>query len=302
MGTLNWNMNAELNKGELIASRRPNKKYNKTGIDFKSCPYCFGSYVKTALRFHVSYNCPNKPISNNGESEVERITTALGTALEGRMHENASERLKEVFKGFQDDSLVRLIRFDWLLIVYGNNLSTKYKRPKHAKMIRNRLRLAGRILLALKDVEPEVTEFGKLYHPKYFDALISAIENLARLDNDRNEFEAPTSASDAGTAVKQIGKMLISVYIKRGDRESRIITDEFLTLMDTDFPTMISKTVAETKARMKREKQVELPSSEDIKLLAQHIDSEREKCFSELSISFSYKKWKILSHGGLEKI
>lgn len=285
-----------MNKKELIPSRRPNSKHTVTAVDFTSCPYCKGCYRKTGLRNHVNYRCPNKPISNDKKIEGERFITASATATEARIHVNASDKLEEIFGGFRDDAVVRRIRFDWLVIVYGNKLSARHKsKPKLDQMIRYRMRLASRILHASQEIEQDLTEFAKLYHPKNIDTVIQAIRIVARLDNDRNVFEAPATASDAVTAIKQIGGMLKTEYIKRDDGEGQRITENFLTVFESEAPTLISRIVTETQARMKREKRVVLPALDDINFFRQYIDSEREKCFTELHDTFSYKSWKKLS-------
>lgn len=284
-----------MNNRELIPSRRPNQKHKKTAVAFTSCPYCKGSYVKTGLRFHVKYKCPQRPISYDEKLEGERTITAAGKGIEGRIHDNASERLEKIFRGFRDDNAVRKIRFDWLVIVYGNKLSSIYKKPKLEQMIRYRIRLTSRILDASQKIEPDLTEFVKLYHPKHIDTVIQAIRNVARLDDDRNVFEAPATASDAVTAIKQIGRMLITEYIKRDDGEGQRIAENFLKVFESEAPALISRIVTETQSRMKREKQIDLPSLEDINIFGRYIDAEREKCFTELSNTFEYKTWKKLS-------
>lgn len=45
IGALNFNMNAAANNGELITSRRPNRKYKKKATDFTTCAYCKGPYA-----------------------------------------------------------------------------------------------------------------------------------------------------------------------------------------------------------------------------------------------------------------
>lgn len=295
VGTFDWNKNAKLNNNELIPSRRPNPKYKKTGADFTSCPYCQGSFIKTGLRYHVNYKCPMKPISNKKKSECERVITALATAVEARIHVDASQALEKIFTGFRGGNIVQQIRFDWLVIVYGNKLAEKYQEPKDQRMIRYRIRLASRILCALKEIEQDVTEFVQLYNPKYFDSLIQAIKNVAQLDTVRHEFGAPTTATDAITAIKQIGKMLITEYIKRDNQEGQRITKNFLTLVESDAPILITKTVTRTQKRRNRQKQVVLPSLEDVTLFRQYVDSEREKCFAKLSDEFAYDTWKYLS-------
>lgn len=124
--------------------------------------------------------------------------------MAARHHKNTSLALGKVFEKLRNDITVRGIKFDWLLVIYGNKLSAKYTKLKSKDMIQNKLRLAGRLLIALKGIEPELTDFATLYHPKYYDSVVTAIRIVARVDTVRNEFIAPATASSAVTAIRQI--------------------------------------------------------------------------------------------------
>lgn len=290
IGSLNNNKTAAAKNRELITSRRPNSKFKKHATGFTTCPYCKGPYAKSGIRYHIRYKCPQKPIDDE-RTKDERVIPSLAASVEARYHEDTSPVLAKIITRFQDDDIARVIRFDWLLIVYGNKLSKKYTKLGCIKMIKNKLRLVGRILTALKNIEPEVTNFTKLYHPKYYDSVVEAIRAVARVDIVRNEFLAPATASSGVTAVRQIGKLLIAEYIKKDNRENQRITENFLTLMDSDIHISISKMVNETQSRMARQKRVILPLSDDVRMLSQYLDAQRIECFTELSKSYSFKNW-----------
>lgn len=289
-GMTNWNMNSALNKNEMITCRRPNKKFGNDGPRFKICPYCNGFYTKMSLQLHVKYKCPRKPIVNE-KTKGERFITALATSVESRYLASASPALRKVYKRFRDDALVRNLKFDWLITVYGNKLSAKYTRPKSPLMIKGRLRVIARFLRELKRIEPEVKDLATMYDPIYFDRVVEAIQAVARFDAVRNEYGAPATASSCVTAIKQIGLMLKSEYIKRKDLEKKLLTIDFLDVMEIDIHSLINKTVIENQSRMRRRKVVNLPSLDDIKLLNQYIQSVSNDCYTELSKSFDFTKW-----------
>lgn len=225
-GTFLWNTDASLNKGELITSRRPNKELNKTATDYTTCATCLGSYTKKSIRHHIRTQCSKKPVKG------ERIITILGRAVEGRLHANASDQLRlVVFPVLREDAIVRLIRYDWILIIYGNKLCAKYIPSYQHNMIRARLRLAGRVLYALKNVNPEITDYSSIYQPKFYDSLIEAIRIVARFDPIKNEFNAPATAAFAVTQIKHIGLFLTAEYIKKDEPENQNRTENFLTLV-----------------------------------------------------------------------
>lgn len=135
------------------------------------------------MRHHVA-KCTKKPL--NGE----RVVTVLGRAVEGRLHANASDRLRlVVFPVLREDAIVRLIRYDWIIIIYGNKICVKYTPSYQHNMIRAQLRLAGRVLSALR----EVTDYSSIFNAKIYDSLIQAIRIVAWYDPISDEFKSPAT-------------------------------------------------------------------------------------------------------------
>lgn len=92
-----------------------------------------------------------------------------GKTVEARLHVSASDTLRlVVFPVLQEDEIVRLIIYDWLIILYGNKLCLKYTQHYQHNMIRARLRLIGRFLHAAKSLNSEINKLAKIYAPKYF--------------------------------------------------------------------------------------------------------------------------------------
>ncbi|KAJ6639536.1 hypothetical protein Bhyg_12282 [Pseudolycoriella hygida] len=288
-----WNKDNKLNKRELIPCRRVNPKFSNDASCKKTCPYCEGYYSKSSLRFHVRYKCPRRPIAKNEKTKGQRFITALATKDEARYHESASKGLQKVYKRFRDDPLVRSLKFDWLITVYGNKLSAKHTKLKSPDMIRGRLRLIARFLHEMKSIEPIVTDLATMYHPKYFDRIVEAIQAVARFDEEENQYGAPCTATSCVTAIKQIGVMLVSEYIKRDDQENQRLTENFLRVMETDIHSMINKTANENQSALRR-RVITLPTINDLQLLNNYIQSESNECYNQLSKSFDYGKWLYL--------
>ncbi|KAG4070736.1 hypothetical protein HA402_011371 [Bradysia odoriphaga] len=284
LGQKMWNGNAELNKNEFIPSRRPSGDVIVSAVKWTICPYCLGSYTKTNLRHHTTQFHKN-PMKG------QRMLNKLATIVEGRLHENASNRLAHVMGFMRQDHIVQLIRYDWLLIVYGNKLCCKYTPHYQENMIRARLRLNGRLLFEIKKIDPNVTDFASIFHVERYNAMVDAIKVIVLFDHETNEFGAPAMSSIAVTFVKQIGKYLSAECIRRRDRENKVETDDFLTYMDTDIDISINKLVAETQAKMRRRKLQNIPTMEDVKRLIQYINTERSICMEKLSAQYSYECW-----------
>ncbi|XP_067208798.1 uncharacterized protein [Linepithema humile] len=292
-GNFKFNTNSTLNNGQLIVSRRPNEKYNKLARDFIACSKCKGFFAKSTIRHH-SRTCFGKDFRKN------KCIMIMGRKIMCRLHSSANETLKKmVFPVMREDEITRIIRYDELLILFGNKLCIKYKSQHHHDMIRARLRLLGRFLLALKSINKNIKNFESLYRPAVYDDCIHAINIVARYNDEEKIYEAPAVAANLSTLIKHIGNLLIAECIKREDSEKKKLVKDFLKLLVVDIGTSVNKTVMETQSAQKRRKKVILPSLEDIKILYKYLEKKRIEAFTTLQQSFSYHSWLSLAEATL---
>lgn len=223
------------------------------------------------------------------------MLTTLAKAAEGRVLESASIRLAHVMSIMREDHIVRLIRYDWLLILFGNKMCCKYTPHYQENMIRARLRLAGRVLYEIKKIDANVTDFASIYHVEQYKPLVAAIKVIGRFDPETNEFGAPAMSACAVTFIKHIGKYLTAEYIFKRDPVNKIETKDFLAYMDTDIGISILKLVAETQSKMRRGKIQNIPTMDDVKILIRYINIERNSCFERLSANYLYEDWTKLA-------
>lgn len=73
-------------------------------------------------------------------------------------------------------------------------------------MIRARLRLLGRFLAVMKEIDNTVEDFTSIYDPKKYDLCIKAVNNLEHFDEIIWTYKIPSIASSLGTLVKQLDK------------------------------------------------------------------------------------------------
>lgn len=206
-GNYLFNTNPTYNKGELIVCRRPTESKKRTARDFICCAGGKGFFTKNNIRHHVK-ECTQKTIG--------RCVNILGRKVQGRIHECANSILRNVvFPVLREDDVIRLIRYDEILIIYGNKLCLKYKHQHQQDMIRSRLRLLGRFLQALKNINKNVTDFYSIYHPSIYDNCITAVNKVAGFNTDTKVYAAPSIASRIGTLIKQIGNLGIAECIKK---------------------------------------------------------------------------------------
>lgn len=293
-GNFIHNTDPSINTGELIVCRRPGKISCKTVRDFTCCAKCKGWFTKNNIRHHYK-QCAN--ISKGRNVQI------LGRAVMGRIHECASETVRKyLFPVLREDDVTRCIRYDKLLITYANKLCIKYSHQHQQDMIRARLRLLGRFLIAVKEYNSNVTEFFDIYNPLIYDDCIKAVNKVADFDHINKKYGVPSVASNIGTYLKHIGKLLITECIKMSDLKKQQSTENFLKIVQEDYGISINKIVEENITQHKRQKKVLLPSMEDIKKLHLYLKNKRILSYKQLKKKFLYKTWLELAKVTLTSI
>ncbi|XP_039302367.1 uncharacterized protein LOC120359603 isoform X2 [Solenopsis invicta] len=282
-GNFIHNTDPSLNTGTLVVCRRPAEKSGKSIKDYTCCAKCKGWHVKNNIRHHFK-ECAHVPKGRNVQ--------ILGRAVMGRIHECASETVRKfLFPVLREDDVTRCIRYDKLLITYANKLCIKYTHQHQQDMIRARLRLLGRFLIAIKEYNSIVTEFSDIYNPAVYDDCLKAVNKVADFNCITKKFGAPSVASNIGTYLKHIGNLLITENIKTNDKEKQEKTENFLKILQEDYGTSINKIVEENITQHKRQKKVTLPSMEDIKKLHSYLSNQRRLLYTKLQKKFTFHIW-----------
>lgn len=282
-GNFQFNTKKAINTGELIVCRRPNIELHRTASDFLPCAKCKGFFSKSSLRHHFR-RCTGR------NSKHSKSMMVLGRTIVARTHEVANKILKIiVFPVLRDDEITRVIRYDQLIIQYGNKLCLKYRLQHQHDMIRARLRLLGRYLIALRTKSENITDFASLYDPKFYDVAIVAVNSVAGFDEEKNIYKIPSVAFNLGTYIKHIGELFINECIKNHDPIKMKATENFLKLLKQDYGISVNRTVLETQMQRKRQKKIILPSTEDIRKLDDYLIERRQRAYNNLMKEYSYK-------------
>ncbi|XP_011703025.1 PREDICTED: uncharacterized protein LOC105459051 [Wasmannia auropunctata] len=258
------------------------------GSNFLPCPKCGGHYVKNNLRHHFRF-CAKK-------KDTSRHILQLAQSAAKSVHNRACTRLRtKIIPILKQDDIRNIIRYDLLIILYGNHLCQKHRLEHQEDYIRAQLRLLGRYLQILRQIEPQINELEILFDPKYYDTAIQAVNIIAKYNEETQLYDTPFNASSLGTVLKKLCKILISECIKEHNAEKQKMTEDFQKLLDAEYDNIVSKTVAETQSKRKREKKVELLRSSDITKLNQYLENNRISNMKILQNNFSLKAWRLLA-------
>ena len=285
-GNAEFNRSEYVNKGQLIVTRRSRKVTKNTARNYTVCAFCKGSFSKKSIRKHFR-KC-------SGKNDNSRMVLAVGRLAADRIASNATARTRKEIAYIRDDEVGRIIRQDKLVIEYANQLTLKYKLPHEQDMIRARLRLIARFLIAIQEIDSQIVDLTAVFDPKHYDAAIAAINVVARYNSKEEIYDAPTNASQLGTFLKVIGKKLISVCIRNHDRQKKRVVEEFLDLHSDEFAIRVNRTVSETQIKMACQKKIQLPCDEDIKRLYSFVENKRISAYANLKKTFTDSNRKIL--------
>lgn len=221
----------------------------------------------------------------------ERVVHELSRGVEGRIHHEASDDLREIFKMIREDESIRMIRFDWLVIHFGNDMCLNYSPIYQHGYTCSKIRDAARILSAAKSISPKITDLESFFQLEHCNTAIETIRKITRFDIKTKEFDIPSTALTLITLIIALADLLITENLKKKHFDKSKEVETFLRVFRRESRTKISKLVAVQKAKMKLSKKTNIPTTADVQKLANYLDSERDKCYADLKHKFSYQKW-----------
>lgn len=133
-----------------------------------------------------------------------------------------------------------------------------------------------------------------MFHVQHFKVVIRAIHTMAKYDCKLNTFQSPGTAVSLVTLVNKIGKFLVGAYIELDEEDKEKAVSRFLIVFQMNVKMKVNKLAIVTRVKNRRGKKEDIPTTEDVKKLAEYLDREREACYLELSKEFSDKKWLYL--------
>ncbi|KAK0076137.1 hypothetical protein PV325_005823 [Microctonus aethiopoides] len=288
-GNFLHNTKPEFNTGILIVTRQRQKKSKNTVEDYVCCNGCKGFYARSTIRIH--YKKCNKSYTKNA-----RNILSSGRRLSGYIHMCACTILRRnIFPVLRDDDVSRCIRYDELIIQFGNKLCDKYTLNHQHDMIRAQLRLLGRFKIEIMKQNKQIHEFKDVFKPQNFDDAINTLRKIANWDDKIMWFRTPAVAQNLIGLMKKCARKLRTECIKIQDYEKKKSVEDFLLLWEEEVPTLISKKALEDQVTQKRQKKVVLPSKQDIKLLYDYLKKECCTCLEILGEEFNKDAWMLLT-------
>ncbi|KAK4887425.1 hypothetical protein RN001_003696 [Aquatica leii] len=199
-----------------------------------------------------------------------------------------------------DDTLTMLTQI-YEQVEYINLMAIKYRSSAHHyKMIRNKMRHLGRILLEMNKNDKTINDISSIFQPCKFDKFIKTINSMAGLAEGK--FNAPSLGPTSITLMRKMGAVIESFAIKNGNKEMQVNVENFLILLHTMGNPLVSKVAQENRTQLQRSKKIILPKIEDIYELYNKHRLEITKCTADLKNEFKNDIWVRLSKATLVHI
>lgn len=169
------NTDKNYNQGYLITVRRV-QDGKKNSEDMVKCPNCYGFYVQDNMRHHYP-ECTG--------SKLRGSRTMLQEACRKlrRVHQDASYKMVHTILPIlrKNCQVTSTVKFDRLIILFGNWICVKYKKPHQDDMIRSQLRLLGNLVVVLRNLDSQIQELADVFYPKRFDIFLKAVQKFVNL-------------------------------------------------------------------------------------------------------------------------
>ncbi|KAL7291589.1 hypothetical protein TKK_0014632 [Trichogramma kaykai] len=270
------NSSAELNKGDLRVARKT--MYVKTADEFTMCSNCNTYVVDTDYRKHRS-RCTGENVKSTRNIAQE------GRALIPRCSKVANDNLRRrILSRMSNDAISKAIRYDDLIMEYGNELTSKLRGVQHRNNIVTQLRRLGRLKLILNVKKLEEMFFGNS------ELVVRAIEKMAEpfSDTDENEYlKYPTVARNLNTIIKSVCGMYEAKCIKKLVAIDPQLIANWNTTYQRDFTVILSRMASESKSHNTRHKDYGLPNEGDPQLLYDYLSNNLKSCYQSLKTEYS---------------
>lgn len=287
-GDHKYNSELRTEHDDLIVCRRSN---NKTRTRNVPCPHCFGCYSKLSIRHHMENCMPSKRKKgqrNNIQAECRR--------QENNIHKIATEDMRQkIFPVLNEDCVTNVIRYDELVIRYGNYLCRKYTAEHHAQQIRSNLRAMGRLILAVMEINPSMKCLSDFFDPKWIDLIVKGVDKVAGLDENSNLYKAPATAMLLGTELKKLCKLMEVEFIKEGNTVSQKKMENLYLLFNIEFQITINKKGIETQKMNQRRKKIHLPKTDQIAKFRIYLENKIKLYTAKLENCYSSTDWTKLT-------
>ncbi|KAK6168062.1 hypothetical protein SNE40_021963 [Patella caerulea] len=286
------------NSGQLIVGYRPSKQ-SVNPNDYGPCSYCYGYYVRQDLWKHRCPLKPQKRKNNQDDADCEcpriRERMASKSILLKPAPCGVLAPLNQILAPMKSDEISRIVQSDDLILEVAKRefMKAGHDEDQH-NYIRSKLRELGRLLWQLRKntLKPNAC-LQSFIDPEKFSTLIKSVHDLAGFDFDSHDFKIPSLALKLGHTIKKCALIVKANALEKNDKDMAEIADNFYKLCEMKWEIEISTHAHRTLYQAKRNNPDVLPSSTDVVILSQYLDTTGDDQKARLNNSSENKDIKM---------
>ncbi|KAL7305544.1 hypothetical protein TKK_0002279 [Trichogramma kaykai] len=270
-----------LNQGDLRIARTTS--FKRCAEEFTVCANCKITVLESEYRKHrVRCTGELNPTTRNINQEGRALLSFCSNIANIKMKKHILPRIR-------NDAVKKAIRYDDLIIRYGNELTCKLRGVQHKGNVITQLRRIGRLKLVLGLKKLEEMFFIDSEH------CVKAIEKMAgySFDEEAEFLKYPALATNLGTIVKCITETFHSMSIKKITKVDPELIKNWKVTFSTDYSINISRMAGETLSHNRRYKDDGLPVEGDPELLYSYLTNKIRSLFRELEEKYTEKSYLI---------
>ncbi|XP_060916511.1 uncharacterized protein LOC132991681 [Labrus mixtus] len=269
-------------KGQIVTKKQASHPSSHT--DYLPCKFCYAMYIKKDIwKHHMRCKLQVKE-----DGPVKRKAQARRSLLLPHcLYNSDSSGLKEILEDMACDIVTKVVKSDVLIIAFGERVFPKdRKEGQHRADIRNKMRQLARLVLAAREIDPEIISLKDLINPGKFGAVLEAVKTMARFESAQSVM-APSTASNLHHALLKVSLILQGQALRQQDGDLQAKAERFSRLIEVNAQEELYK--------KKWNIQEILPLSEDIKTLNDYLKSLEEVHKQALIEHPSQEAWSELS-------
>lgn len=259
--------------GQLIVVRRPAGLAD--GSDFLPCRHCKGFFLRTELWRHVKACTFRDDSAPSSDSSVQKDSKMLLMPII-YSHMNIGSSFSVVLSSLSNDSISLVVKHDWLILTFGNLLSSSHDQTK-AGYICQRMRQLARLVIQLRSTsENQDADLGSFLKPTLFDMVLEAVHAVCKYTESDSTIAAritiPSLALKLGHSVKKCCTLLVGKALRERNALLEQDAEAFAKLFNNEWTERVSSIALRTLHDDKRNVPNLLPLTEDLVKMKDYLE------------------------------
>ncbi|KAK9709410.1 hypothetical protein QE152_g26654 [Popillia japonica] len=246
---------------------KPIKKHKDT--KYLPCSDCLGFYSSKNIWKHRKTCCKNlKAVKPQVEAQNFLVR-----------HLKIDPQLRNtVFPRTGADEISLIAKKDFLICAFAARYIEVHREKHFINVASRKMREMAKIVIEMKNMVPSVKNLFDSLKRQYYDNLVMATKNIAKYDNAKENYGAPTLVLNIGTSLKQCCEIAVLHILKRKNIAQTLETAS----VEADIKTLVNLIEAHWKydissqasqdLNIKRWNKVTIvPLASDLKLLKDYL-------------------------------